>query len=338
MKKVKNGKKAGLIGGLVFLVLAAAVVLLGWPDRSVSFMGSMQSRAMLFNTLILQHQTPEEMAATPKFEEYVYGNWDPPAGYTNEKITLTNCSAYFLSKEGGNHDRVIYQIHGGAYVLGFYDQYNTNAVLLSKSWEDCDVLSLDYRTAAQEPYPAALNDAVEGYRWLLDKGYRAESIVFEGDSAGGGLAIATALKLRDDGAQLPRCLVLGSPWADLSQEGDSYTYNRKKDSFFGCLDDDAVGQRSLPTTYADGDSVYNPYISPVYADFENMPPMLIQVVDTEMLLSDSLTVAERAEAAGVPVQLKQYKGLWHVFYIGEARFREQKEAWNTIKEYLKNLP
>lgn len=327
-----------MILGIVLAVLIILVVWLGWPDKSVSFMGSIQSRAMLFNTLILQHQSPEEMAATPEFEEYEFGRWSPPAGYTNEEISLSNCSAYYLRKEGGSHDRVIYQIHGGAYVLGFYDQYNTNAVLLSESWENADVLSLNYRTAAQEPYPAALNDAVEGYQWLLDQGYLPGNIVVEGDSAGGGLSLGMTLWLRDQGAPLPKCLVLGSPWADLSQEGESYTYNRKKDSFFGCLDDDAIGKRSLPTTYAEGDSVYNPYISPVYADYEGMPPMLIQVVDTEMLLSDSLTVAERAEAAGVPVKLVQYKGLWHVFYIGEARFREQKEAWNTIRDYLSSLP
>lgn len=334
---MKKGKKIGLILGLVLLVLLVLVILLGWPDRSVSFMGSIQSRAMLFNTMILQHQTPEEMAATPKFEEYVYGKWNPPAGYTNEKISLSNCCAYLLRKEEGRHDRVIYQIHGGAYVLGFYDQYNTNAVLLSQCWEDADVLSLDYRSAEQEPYPAALNDAVEGYQWLLEQGYEASQIVVSGDSAGGGLSLAMTLWLRDHGEKLPKCLLLGSPWADLSQEGESYTYNRKKDSFFGSLDDNAIGKRSLPTTYADGDSVYNPYISPVYAEYEGMPPMLIQVVDTEMLLSDSLTVAERAQAAGVPVEVKEYKGLWHVFYVGEARFREQKEAWSTIRDYLGSL-
>ncbi len=155
-----------------------------------------------------------------------------------------------------------------------------------------------------------------------------------GDSAGGGLSLGMTLWLRDHGMDMPKCLVLASPWADVSQEGESYSYNRKKDAFFGCLSEDAVGKKALPVTYADRDSVYNPYISPVYADYAGMPPMLIQVGSPEMLLSDSLTVAERARAAGVPVELREYKGLWHVFYIGTSLFREQREAWDCIRTYL----
>lgn len=315
--------------------LGITAVAMSRPDMRVSFQGNLLNEAIKFNTLVLSAKTPEEMASSLEYTPYSYGNWKPPAGYANEKIELPNCPAYFLSKNDGDHSRVIYQIHGGAYVLGFNDNYNKNAVMLSKAWDGTDVFSVDYRSAAVTPYPAALDDALDGWQWLLNRGYSPENIVVAGDSAGGGLSLALTLKLRDEGAALPRCLVLASPWADLSQKGNSYTMNRKSDAAFGSLDDKAVGRNALPVTYANGDSVYNPYISPVYAQYEGMPPMLIQTGEPEMLLSDSVTVVEKAQAADVDVLFKTYPGMWHTFYTAMAQFREQKEAWKTIEEFLR---
>ncbi|MBQ9010005.1 MAG: alpha/beta hydrolase fold domain-containing protein [Clostridia bacterium] len=178
---------------------------------------------------------------------------------------------------------------------------------------------------------------MEGYQWLQDQGYAPENIVIAGNSAGGGLSIGTTLRLRDEGIALPKCLVLSSPWADVSQEGESYTYNRKNDASFGSLSDDAVGHKALPTTYAGNESVYNLRISPVYAEYEGMPPMLIQAGTTEMLLSDSETVAARTEAVGVNVRLIEYRGMWHTFYTAMKQFREQKEARQATENFIHAL-
>ncbi|MBO4290864.1 MAG: alpha/beta hydrolase [Lachnospiraceae bacterium] len=321
---------------IVFLPVALLIVNLGRPDRSVSLMGDYATATTRYNTLVVQHLTPEEVVASHVYEPYEFGSSPVPIpdGYTNELIALPNCNGFLMQKEDGNHNKVVYQIHGGAYVLGYAWYYDLNAVMLSDVNGDSDVFSIDYRTAAVSPYPAALDDAIDGYNWLLSQGYLPENIVVFGDSAGGGLSLAMTLKLRDTGAKLPKCLVLSSPWTDLSQEGESYTTNRKTDAMFGCLDDSAIGRRALPTTYADGDSVYNPYISPVFADYHDMPPMLIQAVKTEMLLSDSTTVAQKAKEAGTECTLKLFNCMWHTFFTASDEIPEQKKAWDNIREFL----
>ncbi len=334
-KKILKKPMSSVLNAVVVVVSILAVVFIR-PAHDVSFMGNLINESVKFMYHDLKKSTPEQYAEqlVDSYVPYDFGSWSAPTGYTNEDISLSNCHAYLLTKESGNHEKVIYQIHGGAYVLGFANSYNDNALLLSEANNDSDVFSIDYRTAVTAPYPAALDDAVEGYQWLLSKGYKSENIVVAGDSAGGGLSIALSLKLRDTNQELPKCLVLSSPWADLSQEGESYTFNRQNDCGFGSKSKEAIGHNALPTIYAKGDSVYNPYISPVYADFKGMPPMLIQTGDTEMLLSDSTTVAEKAHAAGVDVTLELYEGMWHTFYGSSKLIPEQRKAWLIIESYL----
>lgn len=132
------------------------------------------------------------------------------------------------------------------------------------------------------------------------------------DPAGGGLSLAMTLKLSDTGIDLPKWLVLGSPWAALSQEGHNYTYNRKNDEGFGSDREDAIGTNVLPIDYTEGDSVYNSYIYPVYADYDGMPSMLIQTGSREMLLSDGQTAIDKAKEAGVNVEFNLFDGMFSI--------------------------
>lgn len=296
--------------------------------RSINYIYARMNGSAIFHDTMLNGQR----------EPYVFESWKAPDGYQNKKILLNNTCGYFLTKDDGNHEKIIYQLHGGGYIGVFNKIYNDRALRYSACYDDADVFSLDYRTAPDNPYPAALEDAVEGYLWLLNQGYSADKIIICGDSSGGGLALASALYLRDHSMQLPKMLILSSPWADLAQEGESYSTNIQKDAFFGLPAGYMRPQYPIPVIYAGDHDLYDPYLSPVYADYKNMPPMLIQAGTDEVLLSDSETIAEKAKEAGVDVKLLKYEGMYHAFYIVTPQIKEARQAWAEIGSFIRNHP
>ena len=218
-------------------------------------------------------------------------------------------------------------LHGGGYVAGDLNYVKGYGAALASELGR-RVLSVAYRLAPEHPYSAALEDAVEAYKYLLDMGYAGEDIAILGESAGGGLTFALALKLRDLGMPLPACLVAISPWTDLTLTGDSYTENEQSDPTL-----------SMPMLefYAEsyaGDDRKNPYISPMYADLSGLPPTLIFVGGDEMLLSDSVDFAARLNQAGVECECHVEPGMWHVYVlygIAEARW-----ALDQISDFLRD--
>jgi len=169
------------------------------------------------------------------------------------------------------------------------------------------VLLLEYRLAPEHPFPAAVDDATAAYRWLRKQGIAASSIAIAGDSAGGGLTLATLLALRDAGDALPACAVCLSPWTDLEGTGASAQP--------GGADDPMVtvaALRDMGRTYA-GDALRNPLAAPLYGSFKGLPPLLVQVGTREILLDDSTRVADKARAAGVTVRLEIEEGAPHVW-------------------------
>lgn len=203
---------------------------------------------------------------------------------------------------------VLLCLHGGAYVLG---TPKANAVFPISIADASRIktFSVDYRLAPEFPYPAAVEDAVAAFKGLLSQGYRAEHVGIIGESAGGGLALAMTLVLRDAGESLPGAMFLSSPWADLEGTGDSVTTNVDCDPDFT----DPAVLYSCAKPYAGSHSLSDPYISPVNAALEGFPPLLIQVGSREILLSDSLRIARNARSAGVDVTLDVWDGMWHVF-------------------------
>lgn len=325
---------------VVCLCLFALSVSFGRSALSVSFTGDLFNKGVRsinhiyarMNGSAIFHDT----MLNGQREPYVFESWKAPDGYQNRKISLNNSSGYFLTKNDGNHEKVIYQLHGGGYVGVFNSIYNDRALQYSACYDDADVFSLDYRTAPDNLYPAALEDAVEGYQRLLDQGYSADKIIICGDSAGGGLALAATLYLRDHNMPLPKMLILSSPWADLVQEGESYSTNIQKDAFFGLPTADMKPRYPIPILYAGEHDLYDPYLSPLYGDYANMPPMLIQVGADEVLLSDSETVSQKAKEAGVDVKFLKYEGMYHAFYIITPQIREGKQAWAEIESFIRN--
>lgn len=260
--------------------------------------------------------------------------WKCPEGYVNTGIETEHFPMEILKPSGQStppEERfVILQLHGGGYYNGFHNTYRDAAVWYSECGGGMDVLSIDYRTAPEDPYPAALEDSQEAYKWLLEQDYLPEHIILAGDSAGGGLALALTLYLKDHGLPLPGGIVTMSAWTDLTKSGDSYQENFDIDPIFGGSRDTLVYKEGY---YAEHDPM-DPYISPINGDYHGFPPMLMQVGEREMLLDDTLEVAEKAKAAGGKVKKHVYPGMFHIFQMGFHLFPEAEEAWKEVAEFL----
>lgn len=298
------------------------------PGRACSLRGALCCGAIgimsrLFNKMI--------KAQVGKYADR--GKWRVPKGFTLEKIDLGAAHAEMLVPDGAAEGRVILLLHGGAYVFGLNNLYRRSARILSRLCGNVRVLFPDYRLAPQNPFPAALEDALSAYRWILDNGYSPENVIFIGDSAGGGLALAASMALRDRGEALPGALVLLSPWTDLAAEGKSHIEKLDVDPLFGRR---AKGGIVSVVAYTTLDNLKNPYVSPAYGNFEGLPPMLIHAGEREVLLSDSETVAEKAKAAGVPVDFHVFGGMFHVFQMLYGVIPEAKRSVDMICSFMKS--
>ena len=208
---------------------------------------------------------------------------------------------------------VILYCHGGGYSTrsSLYARTLTTKLAASTSM---DVLSFDYRLAPEHPYPAALEDALKAWNHLMQYGYGARDVLVAGDSAGGNLALALTLKLKEQARLLPKGLLLMSPWTDLAGSGKSYLSKRDADpvlnaGYLDAMKENYLGAQNTQETWAD------PFVSPLYGDFEDFPPTYIQVGDQEILRSDSVLLYKKMNKAGVNVKIDIYKGMWHVFQM-----------------------
>lgn len=260
--------------------------------------------------------------------------WHCPDCFSLTTIDMGNFTMEFLErKEEKNEQKVILQLHGGGYVGAMRNAYRSFAGLYNEVSRGMSVLTIDYRVAPEHPYPAALEDAVAAYRWLLEQGYFSEQIILAGDSAGGGLAMALCHYIKDHGMHLPCGLIAMSPWTDLLATGESYETNYERDPLFGKTRDSLIYNKD----YVGNHDPMDAYISPLYGDFRDFPPMLIQVGSYEMLLSDSVSVAAKAREQGVKVRLSIYEGMFHVFQMAMLLLPESKKAWMEIGKFIEIL-
>lgn len=268
-------------------------------------------------------------------------SWKIPKGYTMTHVQLKNCGAELLQKNGKKPSKAVLLLHGGAYIIQLHNAYRSMAVRYSQMGNDALVFCLDYRLAPKHHYPAALDDALDAWDWLLADGYKPKDILVAGDSAGGNLTLALTLRLRDAGRELPGVLVVMSPWADMTASGQSFTEKMALDPIFGNTpeymppkDGSMPAVRPLILSYMGDANPREPYLSPVFANYEKFPPLLIQVATNEMLESDSERVYQRAIAAGVDATLTRYYGLFHVFQILGDALPESKNAWKEVETFM----
>lgn len=191
------------------------------------------------------------------------------------------------------------------------------------------MLGLNYRLAPENPFPAAVDDAVAGYRWLLGQGYKPSKIAVAGDSAGGGLTVATLVAIREAGLPLPAAGVCQSPWVDLEGIGESMTTRAKVDPVV-----QREGLNGMAQGYLQGKDPRTPLAAPLYADLKGLPPLLIQVGDAETLLDDSNRLTERAKAAGVQVKLEVCPEMMHVWQLFASFLPEGQQAVDVIGKFI----
>ena len=204
---------------------------------------------------------------------------------------------------------IILYCHGGGYSTGSSLYARTLTTKLASS-TSMDVLSFDYRLAPENPYPAAVEDAMRVWNYLMLLGYGARDVIIAGDSAGGNLALSLVLKLKEQGRLLPRGLVLMSPWTDLTSSGQTHQTRAELDPVL-----DAPYLERMIENYARGQDLKNPLISPLFGNFTGFPPTYIQAGDNEILLSDATMLHEKMIEENVSVKLDVFKGMWHVFQM-----------------------
>jgi epsilon-lactone hydrolase len=238
--------------------------------------------------------------------------------------------AQWITAPDAATDRVILYLHGGGYVMGSIETHRELMARLSKA-AAARCLGLDYSLAPESPFPAAVNDTTGAYRWLLKQGIKPERIIIAGDSAGGGLTLATLIALRDLGLPSPAAGVCMSPWVDLEGTGDSMRTKAAEDPVVSR--EMIVGLAKLYV--GDDGNFHDPLAAPLYADFTGLPPLFIQVGNAETLLDDATRATERAEAAGVEVTLQIWDEMPHVWQWFAPILPEGQEAIEQIGEFVR---
>lgn len=247
------------------------------------------------------------------------------------RIEVDAIPAAWIAPSDADPDKVILHFHGGGYVTGGIDSHLMMCIPMAQTLK-MKVLLPDYRIAPEHPFPAALDDALKIYRWLLAQGYHPKNMIVSGDSAGGGLALATVLSLRDNHEPLPAAVICMSPWVDLLHTGESHATNATTDVV---LTTDVLKDWAL--LYAGESNLKNPLVSPVYADYRGFPPLLIQVDSGEVLLDDAKILANKARADGVDVTLKIWDGMWHVWHAVGTLLPESSAAFEEIREFVSGV-
>ncbi len=251
-----------------------------------------------------------------------------PSRVDIQPISIGEMSAEWITPDEAENNRAVLYLHGGGYTMGSCNTHRSLATRIALA-SRAPVLLIDYRLAPEYPYPAALEDAKEAYRWLLTQGIESRKIVFAGDSAGGGLALAAAVAIRDENEDLPAGVVCISPWADLSMSGETVSTCEKTDPLISL-------ETSLKhaSRYTGGQDPASPLISPVFADLSGLPALLVQAGEHEILRSDSQRLSENARQVGVSVSLEIWEGMWHVWHMFAGLMPEAQRAIDRIGRFI----
>jgi monoterpene epsilon-lactone hydrolase len=255
--------------------------------------------------------------------------WSDAVPAETASVIAGGVNALWVSTAQADATRVLVYFHGGGYKVGSVRSHRDLMARLSQSAQ-CRVLGVNYRLSPEHRFPAPVEDAVAVYEWLLKQGVPAQRVALAGDSAGGGLAAAAMLSLRERGRSLPGAAVMLSAWTDLTGESDSYVTRAAIDP---------IHQREMILGSARnylgaGDNPRDPLASPLFGDLSGFPPVLLQVGDRETVLGDSTRFADKAHAAGVEVELEVYDNMIHVFQQFSDLLPEAQQAIDSIGRFL----
>ena len=251
------------------------------------------------------------------------------ADIKREPVTANGVKSEWVSAPDADPGRAILYLHGGGYVIGSINTHRALAARLSRAAK-ARVLVIDYRLAPEHPFPAAVDDSVAAYRWMLAQGLKASRIAVAGDSAGGGLTAATLVAIREAKLPVPAVGALLSPWVDMEGIGASMT---SKDSVDPMVHKEPL--LGMAKAYLGGQNPRTPLAAPLYADLTGLPPLLIQVGTSETLLDDASRLAERAKKAGVNVTYEPWENMIHVFQLFAPMLDEGQQAIEKIGAFVR---
>ena len=297
-------------------------------------MASLQNS--VFNFIVKNVVAPQLTVTSPLDRQRVLFNWFSkicilPFQTKSRGVLIGHIPATWISVgEFFKHQTILY-LHGGAFTMGSSHTHLAATAYLSK-YSATHVLSVDYRLAPEYPYPAALADAKRAYKWLLENQFPPENIVIAGDSAGGGLVIATLLALRDSGLPLPAGAVCLSPWADLACMGETFSTKMKEDPLLT-----SEWLHWMAKHYAGSHDLKTPMISPVYGDLYGLPPLFIQVGSKEILLSDAYRLVENANKSGTAARLTVLNSVCHSWSLCGGVIPEAKQAFQEAGLFIRGI-
>jgi monoterpene epsilon-lactone hydrolase len=253
-----------------------------------------------------------------------------PSGIDVQPTTVGDVAGEWVAATDAAHDRVVLFLHGGACIMGSPATHRELAARIAMACA-ARVLVIDYRLAPEHPFPAALDDALSAYRYLINEGISPMHIAVGGDSSGGGLTLQTLIALRDAADPLPRAAFFLSPQTDwVHFDGESYTTRARQDPLL------TPGMcRFTASCYVGSNDPSTPLLSPARMDLRDLSPMLIHAGDREILLSDAMRLAERAKEAGVKVDFKVWKGMWHGFHASAAIAPEARQAISDLGTFIR---
>jgi acetyl esterase/lipase len=251
-----------------------------------------------------------------------------PEGVRIEQITMGGVPGTLVTPEEVNADHVMFYVHGGAYIVGSPDGYHGLAGAFAKAMK-ARVYLPDYRLAPEHPFPTPIGDTFAAYRWLIEQGQDPRSVTFAGDSAGGSMVVSVMVMARNSGVPLPAGGVALSPWANLEHSGASM-FNREG------LDplNTKAGLDLMARTFL-GDALPNsPEASPVFADVRGLPPILVQIGEAELMLSDAIRLASHLGENRVRVSLEVWPGMFHVWHMFQSELAEGHQAIENAARFL----
>ena len=281
----------------------------------------------------IQHTFSSPAAQTDIRKERAYleglgSMFKPPRGVQIVKELANGVPAEWLVPPGISTARVVLYLHGGAYVAGSINSHRSIAANIAIAAK-ARAFIIDYRLAPEHPHPAAVEDAVAAYRWLIDNQVDPRHLTIAGDSAGGGLTLALLVSLRDGKIPLPAAGVCLSPWTDLAFTGETWNSKAAVDLIVF-----AVKEREFARLYLGGIEPRAPLASPLYADLKGLPPLLVQVGTNEVLLADSRRLVERAKEAGVKAVIEEWEKMQHVWQFAAGFIPEGRRAIAGIGEFI----
>ena len=252
-----------------------------------------------------------------------------PEGVMIKPEVINTIISEWLDPENAPKDKLLFYVHGGGYVSGSCNDHRSIVAKVAKATR-LKTLLFEYALAPENPFPAALNDTVSVYREVLKRGYLPENILMMGESAGGGLCLASLLALRDKNIPLPKAAVVISPWTDLSCSGNSY--HTKNKVSLAPINSWTV----FSEFYSAGKDVTDPYISPLHGELKGLPPMFINAGTADELFDDSLRFYEKAQKAGIEITFCEGEDMIHCYPLLAPLFPEATKAMNEITAFIKH--